>query len=73
MTNTWTITAMAGDHRSALEREAAAHRLVVRLRRRRDLERELRLLDASLASDQTAPAAGAAPHRVHTKAGAGVR
>jgi hypothetical protein len=53
MTNTWTITAAAGDHRAELEREAASRRLAARFRRAREMEREIRLLDALLTSNRT--------------------
>ncbi len=69
MTNTWTITAMAGDHRSALEREAAIHRLAVRLRRSREMECEMRLLDAYLMVDQPAQPVRKLRPRLHTGAG----
>jgi hypothetical protein len=40
--------ALAGHHRSELEREAAAHRLANAARQGRDLARELRTLDSLL-------------------------
>jgi hypothetical protein len=45
--------AIAGYHRSELERDAAAHRLANAARQARDLARQMRILDSLLLVDKS--------------------